>query len=292
MKRTLFVFTLVFSFAALSDERSEKRQLVSELLEVIDARAMTQASFDNFMMTLSATFRDKGEEYVAPAEDIPEEYRAEVEASKREEEEKFREFRTRMFTRFDYQKYFDDVYVPMIEKQFTASELRDLIAFFKTKHGQKFARVLPDLGISAAGADLIMKAGDTTQKEIEKEEAARHPWRATMADLRTLATAVEARATDVNEYPQVGFEELEALITPTYIRVVPKVDSWGTPYLYVSDGQHYRFVSAGADKRFEWNARHLDLTTTEPRISESLDADIIFQDGNFLQSPKAATEGW
>lgn len=140
------------------------------------------------------------------------------------------------------------------------------------------------------GMTILTEAAGETQNEIEKEEAAKHSWKRTMSDLRTLATAVEARATDENEYPNVTFEQLEALITPTYIRVMPKVDSWGTPYLYVGNREHYRFVSAGADKRFEWSAGHLDLTITEPTFSESLDADIIFQDGNFIQSPKAAND--
>lgn len=286
VKRALLVVILVLTPIALGDERTEKRQLASELLEVIDAKALMQASFEQFMMALASTFRETSS---SNAEDFPEEYRAQVEEERRKEEVKFREFQERLFMRIDYLKYFDEVYVPMIEKQFTADELRQLIAFFKTKHGQKLAAVLPKFGIDAVGMELIIAEGDATQKEIEKEEAAKHPWRQTMADLRSLATAVEARATDVNEYANVSFEELEALITPTYIRTVPKVDSWGTPFLYVSDGTHYRFVSAGADKRFEWNARHL-LTIPEPTFPESLDADIIFQDGNFIQSPKAANQ--
>lgn len=288
MKRALLVVILVLTPIALGDERAEKRQLASELLEVIDAKALLQASFENFMRALESTVRESSGS--SNAEDLPEEYRAQFEEARREEEAMFREFQERIFLRIDYVKYFDEAYVPMIEKQFTADELRQLIAFFKTKHGQKLATVLPKFGITAAGMDLIKAAGEAAQKEIENEEATRHPWRRTMADLRTLATAVEARATDVNEYPKVSFEELEALITPTYIRTVPKVDSWGTPYLYVGTGEHYRFVSAGADKRFEWSARHLDLTITEPKLSESLDADIIFQDGNFIQSPKAANQ--
>lgn len=293
VKRALFLLTLLLAFTALGDERSEKRQLASELLEVIDARALMQASFDSFMATLAVTL-DEGRGDAPPPnpEDVPEEYRAQWEEIQRQEQKKMREFQDRLFARVDYVKYFDEVYVPVLEKRFTADELRDVIAFLKTKPGQKFARVLPELGIGKAGAQILMTAGNAAQKEIEKEEAAKHPWRETMSDLRSLATAAEARATDVNEYPKVSFEELEALLAPTYIRTVPKVDSWGTAYLYVSDGQHYRFVSAGADKRFEWKARHLDLTVTEPILSESLDADIIFQDGNFIQSPKAATERW
>ena len=284
VKRALFLLTLALASAALGDERSEKRQLVSELLEVIDAKALMQTSFESFLTTIASGFGEGN------PEEVPEEYRAQWEEARRTQEEKMREFQERLFTRIDYAKYFDEVYVPIFEEQFTADELRHLIVFFKTRHGQKLARILPRFGIGATvnGARIIRDAADSTQKDLEKEEAAKHPWRKTMADMRSLATAVEARATDENEYPNVSFEELESLIAPTYIRVVPKVDSWGTPFLYVGNGEHYRFVSAGADRRFEWSARHLDLAITEPKVSDSLDADIIFQDGNFIQSPKEA----
>ncbi|MGZ8709966.1 MAG: DUF2059 domain-containing protein [Thermoanaerobaculia bacterium] len=286
MKRTLLLLlTLVLASAALGDERSEKRQLVSELLEVIDAKALLQASFESFWATIASGL---GEE---SPEEMPEEYRAQWEEARRTQEQKLRDFKQRLFTHIDYAKYFDEVYVPLLEEQFTADELRHLIDFFRTRHGQKLAKVLPQLGIGATvdGMRTIREAAEATLNKMEEEEEVRNPWRRTMADLRMLATAVEARATDENEYPNVTFEELEALIAPTYIRVVPKVDSWGTPFLYVGSGEHYRFVSAGADRRFERGARQIDLAITEPKISDSLDADIIFQDGNFIQSPKEAS---
>jgi len=290
MKRIFFLILLVLASAALGDERSEKRQLVSELLEVIDAKAFVQVSFTNFMKTMILTFRNAESHGAAPeSEDIPAEYRAQFEEEQLKEQKRLGEFRERMFAQIDYAKYFDEVYVPMFEEEFTADELRQMIAFFKTKPGQKLAKVLPHLGIGTdeKSASMIYEAGEAAEREIQKEDAAKHPWKKTMQDLRSLATAVESRATDENEYPKVGFDLLEPLITPTYIRDMPKVDSWGTAFFYVSDGQHYRFVSAGADRRFEWSSRHLDLTNTEPKFADDADADIIFQDGNFLQSPKA-----
>src|SRR5438045_5927489 len=54
-----------------------------------------------------------------------------------------------------------------------------------------------------------------------------------MADLRTIATATEAYATDTNRYPRVtSIEELRALIQPRYIKVMPIVDGWGHTYRY------------------------------------------------------------
>ncbi len=289
MKRTLLLFLLLLASAAFGDEKSEKRQLVSELLEVIDARGLMEGSFDNFVTTMAFIM---GERTAPTAESVPEEYRAQWEADQRKEEEQRRDFQKQLFSHVDYAKYFDEIYVPMFEDRFTAGELRELIAFFRTRPGQKLAKVLPQLGIGTGSKSirLIREAAEGAQKELEQEEARKHPWKQTMSDMRSLATAVEARATDENSYPNTGFEQLESLILPTYIRTVPKVDSWGTPYLYISDGEHYRFVSAGADRRFEWSSRHIDLTITESKLTDSLDADIIFQDGTFIQSPQEAGE--
>jgi hypothetical protein len=268
VKRILLL--LIIAFPVLADERAEKRRLISELLEVIDAKALVRTSFESHMAVMSAFFNESG----FTVEATPE----------------LSAFQEHLFARIDYERYFDEVYVPLFEKRFTAEELRELVEFFRSRHGQRFAQLLPQLGIGAESVRIIDEAVEAAQKDVEKELAAKYPWRQTMNDLRSLATAVEARATDTNEYPNVAFEELEALIAPTYIREVPKVDAWGTPFLYVADGEHYRFVSAGADRRFEWGARQLDAAITEPLFSEDLDADIIFQDGDFVQSPKEAEE--
>ncbi len=265
-----------------ADDRAIKKQLVSELIELLDTKALTQASFELLTTGLMEAQRMDQE--------IPEESRAEWEVQQKKQEEEMRAFQDRLYSRIDYAKFVDEVYVPMIDKRYSIDELKELIAFFRTKVGQKTVGMLPELGIGGVlkGMKLIEEASRMTQEELTREDEAKHPWKKTMSDMRTLATCLEARATDVNEYPTVAFEELEALVTPTYIRTMPKVDAWGTPYLYVGAAEHYRFVSAGADKRFEWNSRQLDPNLTQATFSDSLDADIIFQDGTFVQSPKEA----
>src|ERR1700704_779090 len=58
----------------------------------------------------------------------------------------------------------------------------------------------------------------------------------TMADVRTIATAWEARATDVNKYNAAGAVTLPAvtlnhdtmttILSPTYIKSLPPKDGW------------------------------------------------------------------
>lgn len=280
MRRTLLALLLFTTTAALADAREEKRALVHELLEVIDAKALMQRTFENLMNAVTDGYG---------ASDA-------VSDEQQRVEEQLRVFRERLYQRVDYAKYFDEVYVPMFEQQFTEDELRLLIDLFKTKHGQKLAKMLPDLTIGSAmkGTKLLDEAATSVRDEMSREEDAKHPWKGTMSDMRTIATALEARATDLSEnenpYPTVSFEDLDSLLRPTYVYEVPKADSWGTPFLYVSNGSSYRIVSAGADKRFDWSARQLDANAAQPVLTDDLDKDIIFQDGDFVQLPKEATQ--
>lgn len=79
--------------------------------------------------------------------------------------------------------------------------------------------------------------------------------RHTKVDLRTLSTSAEAYFTDHGEYPQAKtMEELKAKLSPGYVKTVPMTDGWGTPFAYrASSGRsgHYRFVSAGPDRKFD-----------------------------------------
>lgn len=93
----------------------------------------------------------------------------------------------------------------------------------------------------------------------------------TMADVRTLAAAVESYAADHKEYPR----DLEILGT------VPQTDGWGKPLKYVSDGAKYQIVSAGADHRFDppsWTIREL---------TPDLNKDLVFANGEFVRAWQA-----
>ena len=289
MKRPLAVVliaVLAFPLAA-ADDRALKRQLIGELLEVMDAKALTQASFDLLFSRMTEMAGMHGGEA-----ELDDEARAQWEAAKKRQQAEMSAFRERLFTRIDYAKYAEEIYAPLFDRNFNVAELQELLAFYKTKTGQKTVKMLPDLAVGGLlqGSVLLQQQAADIAEELEKEQEAKHPWKKAMSDLRTLATCVEAYATDRNEYPKVAtLDELQPVLQPTYVRTMPKVDPWGTPYSYVSDGQSYRFASAGADKRFDWSAKHLDKSAgVEMRYVESDDADIIFQDGNFVQAPAAA----
>lgn len=110
----------------------------------------------------------------------------------------------------------------------------------------------------------------------------------TLADMRSVATAWEARATDVNTYLAPGQEslpqrnisssELNSMLAPTYLRAIPLLDGWGHPLRFEASGQIYQIASAGKDGTFE--------ASPTPGATTHFDCDIIYSNGKFVTYPE------
>ena len=118
----------------------------------------------------------------------------------------------------------------------------------------------------------------------------------TMADMKNLATAIEAYAVDWNAYPAAaGFKmpsglslptgtlgEASGSISPTYLRMVPLVDGWNSYFTYGTNTLKSDFAlrSTGAD----------GIAETTPAFGATTDfnADIILVDSTFVQFPEGA----
>jgi general secretion pathway protein G len=130
---------------------------------------------------------------------------------------------------------------------------------------------------------------------------ARAKQKRTMADLRTIATAWEARATDVNRYNAAGAytlptsnytpSQMDTMLSPTYMKVLPAKDGWGTPFDYYADqalasttanAQTYAIMSWGKDTKKD--ASETGGATT------SFDCDIIYSQGTFMQYPEGVQQ--
>lgn len=262
MKRALLV--LLIAFPLLADDAKTKQQLIAELLDLLDVRAMVQAVFDD-------------------------PYRGNYDQQPAENAEQARAFRDRLFSRLDYARYAEAFYAPLFDERFTAAELRELIAFYRTDAGRKSARLMRELSSELYMTiwSQLQEDAEAVAKDMVSEDEKKHPWKRAMADIRSLAIAIETYATDTNEYPKVAtMDALEALLEPTYARDMPEIDPWGTPYEYISDGKSYRLASAGADRKLEWNTRVLERVEGPPRQTDDADADIIFQDAEFVQAPR------
>src|SRR5512140_1251203 len=120
------------------------------------------------------------------------------------------------------------------------------------------------------------------ERSVEKAKIRR-----TEGDIRSLATAIEAYAVDNSKYPAGTLDELEKLLSPTYIRTMPRLDAWGTPYrIEVTNNRlDYRITSAGADRTFEKRGplgcpedKGTAVEVSDPR------RDLVFFSGRFVQS--------
>ena len=109
-----------------------------------------------------------------------------------------------------------------------------------------------------------------------------------MADMRTVATAIGTYATDMNFYPTsiTDMATMATHIEPLYIRNAPKKDGWGTTFAVTTDasGAHYTIQSFGKDRGSQGCVVGTETTY--------FDCDICHSDGVFTQWPEGIqTEG-
>jgi type II secretion system protein G len=120
----------------------------------------------------------------------------------------------------------------------------------------------------------------------------------TMADIRTIATAWEARATDLNKYNAAGLtlpvssvaiSDLNTYLAPTYVKTFPVRDGWGNGWAFYADqafggttaAQQYVIVSKGKDGA---SSSYPGGATT------NFDCDIVYGNGTFLQYPEGVQQ--
>ena len=111
----------------------------------------------------------------------------------------------------------------------------------------------------------------------------------TMAEIRSVATAWEARATDYNQFSAAGMSWPNATLSinvlipslePTYMKRVPRYDGWGTEFKIGATPASYAIRSYGADR-----TAGTDNTSTI-LLTHDYDCDIIYSDGSFVQYPE------
>ena len=109
--------------------------------------------------------------------------------------------------------------------------------------------------------------------------------------LRHIAMAVEKYAVDQSVYPAARrpMDELISLLVPRYAKMLPRVDAWGTVLSYgvATDHTHYRLISAGADRTFQIESLVTPIGSLSSGPKMDLVADIVFEDGAFVQWPEA-----
>lgn len=117
--------------------------------------------------------------------------------------------------------------------------------------------------------------------------------RRTMADLRSIGTALEAYSVDYNFFPKVSgagtvANKLATYITPTYIKKLPQNDGWNKDNCVEIDSAtsftSYTLWSTARDGT-PGNCGSFTLVGTGGPTT-NFDADIIFANGQFVQWPE------
>jgi len=108
----------------------------------------------------------------------------------------------------------------------------------------------------------------------------------TMADMRSVGTAVEEYAIDNNFYPiQTTDGDLDTgaqvglLLEPHYIKLTPRKDGWNWPL-------HYATVAGGAGYTVRSLGKDGTAQTYTPGPIADFNCDIIFQQGQFITYPQ------
>ena len=111
-----------------------------------------------------------------------------------------------------------------------------------------------------------------------------------MADVRTIGTAVEAYAVDMAFYPTysqgpVDNATFQGFLEPTYVKTVPREDGWRTTFYAESASRFYTLASAARDKVLS-NA----LNAYTAGITSDMDCDIVYSNGSFVQYPEGVQD--
>lgn len=146
------------------------------------------------------------------------------------------------------------------------------------------------IGLAVGGLILVAVLGIVAAIAIPNLLTAmqRSKQKRTMADIRSLASAVEAFATDNNEYPK----STDAL-PPKYIQAVPALDGWGKrlEYACVSDEAGrcigYAIGSTAKDGRYE-DGGLLEAVARARGATNNFECDIVFSNGAFVEYPEGA----
>ncbi len=103
----------------------------------------------------------------------------------------------------------------------------------------------------------------------------------TMADIRSIGTAIESYSVDNSSYPQsASMTALQTVLEPTYIKKLPLQDGWNHDLVFqagATPGTGYTVKSLGKDGQ---------AASPTGGKTNDFNADIIFVDGQFTQWPE------
>ena len=104
----------------------------------------------------------------------------------------------------------------------------------------------------------------------------------TMADMRSIGTAVESYAVDNNVYPvAASAATLQGLVQPLYIKTMPTTDGWNNTIQVAAVTTQYTIYSMGKDG---------SGSTCTAATTTTFNDEICFINGQFLRYPAGSQQ--
>ena len=104
----------------------------------------------------------------------------------------------------------------------------------------------------------------------------------TMADIRSIGTAVEAYAVDTNKYPvATTAATLQSTVEPIYIKSMPLADGWANTFQVNASTTEYTVYSQGKDG---------SGSTCTAATTGTFNDEICFVNGQFARYPAGAQQ--
>jgi general secretion pathway protein G len=104
----------------------------------------------------------------------------------------------------------------------------------------------------------------------------------TMADMRSIAVAIETYSVDLGFYPKIGTNRdmLETYLSPSFLKEMPDVDGWRNAFRFAID------TTSGRDYTITSNGRDSLPATLVYGTTGSFDCDIVYTNGYFYTWPE------
>jgi uncharacterized protein len=153
MKKITQIFLICVSLVAFAsfakaqnDITDEKRQLISELITVMKVETQTKASMSVMFTMMESVYPISFKTSLDARGDLSTKQKERLVKSFSDSQRQFTEkFKEKLAQKINYRELAEEMMMPTYDKHFTANELLDLIAFYKSPTGQKYVDIMPEI---------------------------------------------------------------------------------------------------------------------------------------------------
>jgi hypothetical protein len=181
MLRSFSILTLLSIFLLLlvtvhgqESPKTEKRDLIRQLIVVANVKAVSLAGMDSVMKQMDDAMPQILEKSLPSTDQIPPEVKDSVMNIIRQFSVRVSaRFRRELPERINFDEVIEQIYLPLYEKYFTEEDLRALIAFYQSPAGKKFISVgiqLQQEAVQRSGELFLPKVLELVGEITKQEE--------------------------------------------------------------------------------------------------------------------------